>query len=417
MHSTRYCSLLIFTTLLIASIQAMAQAGQLDPTFGQGGIVTTDFGNSINSNIATANAVTIQPDGKIVVCGGIPGSKGFPVPAVVRYNTDGSVDTAFGSSGIASTPSEEDISASAIALQSDGKIVVSGFGNAIVVIRFTSNGTLDPTFGNNGIVTASDIFFNGTQTGLALQSDGKIVVAGSRVMERYLPNGQSDSTFGKGNGVLLAGDAANALAVLPNGKILVASTNAATDFGPASGWVTRYNSNGSLDASFGIDGQLGATGLVNAMALLSTGEFLIAGSLTSNITGPITGFAVSRDFGVGFPDPKFATHGAVVTPIANFPNIATSGLGVQLGGDIVVLGTASAANLSNPVFALARYTPAGQLDTTFGTNGIVTTSFSGTNVVTAGGLTIQSDGKIVAVGSYEAGQDDTGFKLARYLGQ
>src|SRR5579863_4870384 len=139
MHSTRYCSLLIFTTLLIASIQAMAQAGQLDPTFGQGGIVTTDFGNSINSNIATANAVTIQPDGKIVVCGGIPGSKGFPVPAVVRYNTDGSVDTAFGSSGIASTPSEEDISASAIALQSDGKIVVSGFGNAIVVIRFTSN--------------------------------------------------------------------------------------------------------------------------------------------------------------------------------------------------------------------------------------------------------------------------------------
>ena len=78
--------LLVFSIVLVASTQAAAQAGQLDPTFGTGGIVTTDFGNQINSDVATANAVTIQPDGKIVVCGGAPGSNGFPNAAVVRYN-------------------------------------------------------------------------------------------------------------------------------------------------------------------------------------------------------------------------------------------------------------------------------------------------------------------------------------------
>src|SRR5208283_6034920 len=78
-------SLLIFSILLIASHQATAQAGQLDPTFGNGGIVTTDFGDQNQaSNAATANAVTIQPDGKILACGGVPGHSDFPIPAVLR---------------------------------------------------------------------------------------------------------------------------------------------------------------------------------------------------------------------------------------------------------------------------------------------------------------------------------------------
>ena len=95
MYRTRLnrVSLLIFPLLLIVSQQAAAQAGHLDPTFGSGGIVTTDFGDQTQSgNVASANAVTIQSDGKIVVCGGIPGSSGFPVPAVVRYNSNGSLD-------------------------------------------------------------------------------------------------------------------------------------------------------------------------------------------------------------------------------------------------------------------------------------------------------------------------------------
>src|ERR1700693_3214831 len=117
-------SFLVFSILLAASTQAGAQAGTLDPSFGTGGIVTTDFGDQINSNKAAAAAVAIQSDGKILVCGGVPSSTGFPIAAVERYNTDGSVDTSFGSSGIVTTPQLPTLAA--ITLQSDGKIVVAG---------------------------------------------------------------------------------------------------------------------------------------------------------------------------------------------------------------------------------------------------------------------------------------------------
>jgi uncharacterized delta-60 repeat protein len=206
----------------------------------------------------------------------------------------------------------------------------------------------------------------------------------------------------------------SALALLTNGKILVASAILSS---PTlnSGFVTRYNSNGSLDTSFGINGQLATAGPGNAMALLNTGELVIGGSLTSSISGPTAGFAVSRYQGIGVTDPAFATHGGVVTPVPGLPTLATSGLGVQSTGDIVVLGTASENNTSDN-FGLARYTPTGQLDSAFGTNGIVTTSI-GTSTLSANDLAIQSDGKIVAIGSFTIQGGDSGFVLTRYLGQ
>jgi uncharacterized delta-60 repeat protein len=411
--------LLVFSILLVASTPAAAQAGQLDPTFGTGGIVTTDFGNIFQStNTATATAVTIQSDGKIVVCGGVPASNGFATTAVVRYNIDGSLDNAFGNAGIAVTPNQLN-TPSSIALQSDGKIVVAGAFNQITVIRYNSNGQLDSTFGTNGVVTTGFLGGDNNKTsGVVLQPDGKILVAGAKTLLRLLTNGQIDPNFGSGNGAKVAGYDPTALALLPNGKMLVASALISSGF-QNPGFVTRYNPDGSLDPSFGINGQLSVPGPANAMVLLDAGrfagEFLIGGDLTSSVTGPVLGFAVSGYQAVGVVDARFGTHGGVVTPIPNSPAIATSGLGVQSSGDIVTLGTAS-SNYTSYVFALARYTPAGRLDTTFGSEGIVTTSFPNTNQVIANGLAIQSDDKIVAVGNYEAGQDDTGFKLARYLG-
>ena len=408
-------SLLIFSIVLIASRRAAAQAGQLDPTFGTGGIVTTDFGLQTYSNIATANAVVIQPDGKIVVCGGAPTSTGFPNAVVARYNTNGTLDTGFGTGGIAMTNTFSILSA--IALQPDGKIVVDGFaGETLVVIRYTANGSLDPTFGTGGI--ASFIALDASTSGLLIQPDGKIVVA-NHALTRLLSNGQLDSTFGTGGSVKVAGYNPTAVALLTNGKLLVA-----TAFGN-SGFVTRYDSNGSLDTSFAVYGQLATAGSGNAMVLLRTGEFLVGGSLISSLTelnqgfGTSTGFTVSRYQGAGIADGTFATHGGVLTPLTDYPNVLTSGLGVQSTGDIVVLGTA--ANDIEPLaFALARYTAAGQLDTAFGTGGIVITSFGSSTFATANGLAIQSDNKIVAVGGYttsEQGDFDTGFKLTRYLSQ
>jgi uncharacterized delta-60 repeat protein len=411
-------SLLIVSILLAASTQAAAQAGQLDPTFGQGGIVTTDFGlQSGQSNIPTANAVTIQPDGKILVCGGVPSSTGFPYAAVARYNTDGSLDTGFGTAGIATTNVLQVLSA--IALQSDGKIVATGAaGITIDVIRYATNGSLDPTFGKGGIASLTAI--GAATSGVVIQPNGDIVVGDGRFLFRLLPNGQSDPIFGSGKKI--AGDNPTALALLPNGKILVASTSGASDL-EASGFVTRYTSNGNLDASFGINGQMATAGPANAMVLLSTGEFLVGGSVISSLTvlnegfGPSTGFAVSRYQGGGITDGKFGSHGGTLTALSGFPNVNTSGLGVEPSGAIVVLGTPN--NIQSLGFALARYTPTGQLDTTFGINGTVITTF-GTDFVTANAVAIESDGKIVAVGNYQTdGQVnvDVGYKLARYLGQ
>jgi uncharacterized delta-60 repeat protein len=412
--------LLVFSIVLVASTQAAAQAGQLDPTFGTGGIVTTDFGNQINSDVATANAVTIQPDGKIVVCGGAPGSNGFPNAAVVRYNPDGSLDNGFGNAGVNVVLGQFEI-LTAIALQTDGKIVATGAaGEDIDVFRFNSNGTLDSTFGTNGI--ASFFALGVLNSGIVVQPDGNILVGNGQLLIRFLPTGQLDLTFGSGGSARVAGFTPTALALLSNGKILVASALISSGF-ENPGFVTRYNSDGSLDASFGINGQLSVPGPASAMVLLNAGrfagEFVIAGNLTSSVSGPVSGFAVSGYKGVGTVDARFGTNGGAVTPVPNFPTIATSGLGLQSSGDIVTSGTASTSSFST-VFALARYTTAGRLDPTFGTNGIVTTSFANTSEVTANGLAIQSDDKIVAAGNYVTselhGQFDTGFKLTRYLG-
>ncbi len=410
-------SLLIFSILLIASQQGAAQAGKLDPTFGKGGIVTTDFGDqSQSSNAASANSVIIQPDGKILVCGGIPGSSGFPVPAVARYHTNGSLDKSFGTSGIVSTPSIEDVPFTAIALQADGKIVASAGGFNAFVVRYTSNGVLDTTFGTAGIVTLS--FINGpASSGVLIQPDGKILVA-DRDLFRFLSDGQFDTSFGTGGTARTAGYPATGLALLPNGKILVASSFS------GSGFISQYDSNGGLDTTFGIDGQLASPGTAAALVLLGTGNFLAGGSLTNNTIQPFAGtvassFAVSRYLAAGVTDASFGTNGGTATSVPNFPIVATSALALEPNGDIVIFGTAT--QTTEPVFALARYTSNGQLDTTFGTDGTVVTAF-GTSQnppsVSANGLTIQPDGKIVAVGGYVISVPhgfDTAFKVARYL--
>ena len=415
MHSSmtlRSVSLFIFSAaLLIASRQAVAQAGQLDSSFGQGGIVTNDFGGTA----PTATGLAIQPDAKIVVCGGVPGSSGFANAAVSRFNPNGSLDTTFGSAGFAVAAGVLNVPSS-IVLQSDGKIVVAGFANQITVIRFNPNGSLDSTFASGGVFNSGLVLSRGTTSAVAVQPNGKILAAGGSEMLRLLPNGQVDPGFGNGHKAMLAGDTPTALTILPSGKILVASSLFGT-----GGFVTRYNSNGVLDSSFGINGQMATAGPANSLVLLGDGDFLVGGDLTSSVNGPVTAFALSRFQGVGVTEAKFATRGGIVTPVAGSQTVVSSGLGIEpSSGEIVAFGTGS-TNSANYVFALARYTPPGQLDTTFGTNGVVTTSFGTNYYVNGTGLAIQADGKIVAVGSYATtlsnGVADYGFKLARYLAQ
>jgi uncharacterized delta-60 repeat protein len=136
---------------LASSSPAMAQAGQLDPTFGNGGKVTTSFGSVDVSNLASAAA--LQSDGKIVVAG--TSGAAFAL-TLVRYNTDGTLDTAFGTGGIATDRISDVSQAFGVAVPADGKIVVVGFVNTGAsggaVVRFNANGTLDTGFGQSGVV-------------------------------------------------------------------------------------------------------------------------------------------------------------------------------------------------------------------------------------------------------------------------
>jgi uncharacterized delta-60 repeat protein len=412
--------LLLLCMLLIAARQGAAQAGQLDPSFGNGGIVTTDFGDQNSSqNSASANAVAIQPDGKIVVVGAAPGANNFPIAAVARYNTNGTLDTTFGSSGIVTTSSIEAKPFTSVALQPNGAIVAVAGGFTASIARYTSAGALDSTFGTGGIVTLNDI--NGpSASGVVILSDGNILVANHNLF-RLLSTGQLDTSFGNGGTASTPGYSATTLALLSNGEIQTASSES------ASGFIAQFEANGALDTTFGISGQLATPGTAAGLIPLATGDFLAGGTLTNSASRgnggiPASGFTISRYLPAGVTEASFGTNGGTSSPVPNYLTVATSGIAIQASGDIVFVGTASQS--ATTAIALARYTPSGQLDTTFGTNGTVVTAFGSgiTNATVSGnGLAIQSDSKIVVVASYGVSVPrhgfDTAFKVIRYLGQ
>src|SRR6266853_3860859 len=234
----------IVLTWLISSQLAAAAAGDLDPTFGTAGMVTTD----INRSTDIAQGVAVQADGKLVVVGQTYKHNDFSGEdfVVTRYNTDGTLDNSFGSGGrvrtdfpgLAAVPSS-------VVIQPDGKIVVAGgafpnftFLGDFEIVRYNSNGSLDTSFGAGGIVTTSFPGQGSYAFALALQSDGKIIAAGTDFvnfssednsdtdfgLERYNPDGTPDASFGNGGQVTTDFDGFNddAFSVLiqADGKIV-----------------------------------------------------------------------------------------------------------------------------------------------------------------------------------------------------
>jgi uncharacterized delta-60 repeat protein len=339
---------------------AAAPPGDLDPTFDGDGKVTTDFAGIF----AVAGAVAIQGDGKIVAAGTTADVSGISDFALARYNTDGSLDTAFDGDGKVTTDfaglSDE---ANAISIQGDGKIVAAGVARIglngpqdFALARYNTDGSLDTTFGGDGKVTTDFAGANDQAHAVAIQGDGKIVAAGLAgsdfALARYNTDGSLDTTFG-GDGKVttdFAGptDQAHAVAIQGDGKI-VAAGFAGSDFDFA---LARYNTDGSLDTTFGGDGK------------------------------------VTTDFaGSGSRDEAHA-------------------VAIQGDGKIVAAGLAVVSGIFD--FALARYRADGSLDTIFSGDGKVTTDFAGDFDV-ANGVVIQANGRIVAAGF--AGDD---FALARY---
>jgi uncharacterized delta-60 repeat protein len=379
------------------------------------GIVTMDFGTL---RASVPNTV-LQADGKIVVGGyawNLAASAFYSV--VVRYNADGSLDTTFGADGIV-TPKTDFGSFAAIeagvALQADGKIVVGGDGFAVA--RYNSDGSFDPSFGTGGAVLA---FPGGTSAayGVVVQPDGKIVVSGSQGdfgLVRFDSSGNLDSSFGVGGRATTSfGDVfsldAHSLVGQPDGKLLVAgNVDIAGDNDVA---LVRYNTDGSLDATFGTGGKVttdfGSTAdNATSATLQSDGKIVVAG-VTSGSLGVLVRYNAD-----GSLDASFGSGGSVTTNLASSLQ-QPEAVKIQSDGKIVVAGYSLTGPGNQSDFALVRYNSDGSLDSSFGSGGKVLTDI-GATLDQANSIVVQPDGKILVTGiSGTNGSGPADLALVRY---
>jgi uncharacterized delta-60 repeat protein len=429
--------------LALTAALAAAQAGSLDSSFATGGIFTTSF-TQVDETLA--NVMAIQSDGKILVAGFTPSGG-----TILRLNTNGTPDGSFGTGGFVNVNNTTASEVFGLAILPNGQILVGTAGIPNAILRLNSNGTLDTTFGANGYASTkslADLAPETPQSFLALLPNGEILETGNQVMGKFTSSGQLDPTFGNLGIAGLTAPNVTAIAAQPNGKILVASgLNLPSNlnlppFLPViqAGTITRYNANGALDNTFGASGQAACTCSATALAVESDGKFVVAGTITTAVVTAVsngvtsisnqTGFGLARYNANGAIDTTFNHGGAVVGFGSSFPVGAGLAVAIQANGEIVVAGDAGVADFSgsgpglgSSSFALARFTSAGQLDSSFGEAGTVLTEIGGAGYISyVSALTILSNGDIVAAGNtapfvyaYSGLVDN--FAVARYLGQ
>ena len=367
---------------------------------------------------------------------------------LARYTPDGVLDQSFGNGGLVVTRStQRSFVANALGLQSDGRILVAGMVSdlattslQLAVARYQPDGSVDAGFGAAGIAATPVGAAGAGATALALQPDGKVLVAGTAyahgptadefALARFTADGQLDQTFG-GAGIVathidLNGAAVQAVVLQRDERILVSGTafsNGPTDDDFA---LVRYTADGRLDGSFGNGGIVTtdfgsgeadarpALDRVGGVAVGSNGRIVVGGSTR----GDHQAFAVARYTPDGSLDSSFGVGGKAQIPAAGAQVYA---LIVQDTGDLVLAGTAGSANASSTApFALARLHADGHPDLGFGSDGVVTTSFEGSRSGARAAAT-QADGKLLIGGARfgaPSAQGDalaqSGFALARY---
>jgi uncharacterized delta-60 repeat protein len=390
---------------------ALAAAGDLDPSFDGDGKVTTSMGTG-----AAGAAVAIQADDGIVVAGQVTMGGHYRF-AVTRYLTGGTLDPTFGGDGKVSTVVGTNAGAEAVAIQSDGKIVTAGGADphGFALVRYESDGILDDTFGGDGKVTtvigdAGAAHANA----VAIQSDGKIVAAGQTqvgsedrfAVARYNTDGTLDDTFGDDGKVttqlgigIIEG---KSVAIQTNGKIVTAGRSFVN--GHYRFALIRYRTDGTLDPTFGGDGTVTTligdkASIANAVAIQPNGKIVVGGNKEGGAA-----LAVARYLSDGTLDDTFSDDGEATTPLGSSPE--ANALALQ-DGKIVLAGYADFNH--RPRFVLARFGPDGILDDSFSGNGKTTTKIGVGSL--ARGVAIQSDGRIVA-----AGFSGSLIAVARYLG-
>ena len=385
---------------LIVSLNLLSCGGgggvpTINPSFG-GGIVTTPIGTVDDE----ARALAIQSDGKVVAAGYSTINVDEPIFALVRYNTNGTLDTTFNTTGKVTTPiGTIDDKVFALAIQSDGKLVVAGYSydgtqNIFALVRYNTDGTQDTTFGTGGIVTTAIGTVDDEAFALIVQPlDGKLVAAGRSKINTV------------------------------NGNVY--------EFA-----LVRYNTDGTLDTTtFNVTGSTpgivttvignGGDDEANALVIQPLDGKLVAAGYSYN--GTQNTFALVRYNTNGTLDTTgFGRQGIVTTAIVPFTsptgiNSVAFALVIRNDGRLVAAGY-STTNTSNQhifanVFAVARFLPTGSLDTSFGGTGIATTEIG---IILdddeAFALAVRSDMSVVAAGrSYNSTTGSYEFALASYL--
>ena len=402
---------------------ALAAPGDLDPTFGTGGIVTTDLGPTADR----PRAVLAEPDGKIVVAGetivGTP-YDGF----VVRYLPGGGLDTSFGTGGIVRMMHPYDDFIYAIVREPDGRLVFAGSSHSATggdfrVFRLLPDGSFDPGFGVDGKVI-TDLGGGDVAIAMARQDDGKLVVGGrvgtgggifDFALVRYMPDGTIDTSFGSGGVTTVhvgtAQSSGHAIAILPDGKIVLAGY---TYIGNYDFALLRFDADGWLDPSFGAGGVVttdynGRQNQAYDLVAQPDGKLVVGGYVTTGSPpNTLPTFALARYLANGALDTSFGSAGFALTPTAAIVGQANA-LVLQPDGKLVLSGSAG-----NALIGLARFLPNGALDAGFGSGGIKTTN------VPIGAyypiLARQDDGKlVVAAHKDKTGNGDYDIVAARYL--
>jgi uncharacterized delta-60 repeat protein len=376
------------------SLTRLNADGTLDTSFGVSGVAVMPNATGRTLNILSA---ALQSDGKVVAAGvahdGSYGSQDF---VVMRFNADGSADTTFGSNGITITDmgSDKDFGIT-VAIDGNNRIIVagqhliSGATYDFAVARYTSAGVLDTSFSSDGKAYVSITGTStSTYTGMTVQSDNKIILVGIAGFSGYSEfgvarldtGGALDTTFGTGG--MVTTDVGSTAASKSNstsdvqvdaaGNILVTGSSGNANAG--GGWdvaIVRYTSTGALDATFSGDGKL-ITAIPgvdlsggNNLTVLPSGQLLVTGYVTT-LGKTDQDFLTLRYNSDGTLDTGFSGDGIEITNFG-FSNENTSGrAAVQSDGKVVVVGSATNADFTTSKVALARYNTDGTLDMTFG---------------------------------------------------
>ena len=410
--------------LLTGSLFLQAQSGDLDTSFNGNGVVIGNYTEDNNS----ADAMVIQADGKIVVAGGTGIASSIEI-GVSRLNTDGTVDTTFGTDGVTIINSgwiksfvyDMDV-------QPDGKIVLAGYRwnnetGDFLMVRLNEDGSLDDSFGTNGVA----IIDNGeteVAESFTILPDGKFIISGyvfdDFTMVRINNDGSVDTTFGNNGWVRTEfGDSSSysfVTTVNADGRIVLGGMALSFDNGYQYA-AAAYNPDGSLDTSFGTDGKVmfnvgDNNDFGKSIIQLEDGKILFGGHSYYD-TAPLRyELAIVRLNADGSFDTSYGNNGIFKTRLVANGESYLADMVLQPDGKLVITGTANESGVYS--YGITRVTADGQLDTTFGENGKVV-SYIDINDSESFNIALQTDGKILVSGDTYPQNNTAQFFVARYL--